>query len=69
MCYVKGLFWEDHECVMQLHPPKSDYVNNHPYCLHMWRPLDVEIPRPDAFMVGDAKIGTLDPKTTKLVSA
>jgi len=38
MAAIKDLFFEDDECVMQLHPPNSDYVNNHPYCLHLWRP-------------------------------
>lgn len=52
MCFVKDLFWEDDEVVMQLHPAKSDYVNNHPYCLHLWRPLRAEIPLPPIDMVG-----------------
>jgi hypothetical protein len=38
MCWVKGLFWSDEECVLQFHPAKKDYVNNHPHCLHMWKP-------------------------------
>lgn len=37
MCRVKDIFWHDDECVVQFHPPKADYVNNHPYCLHLWR--------------------------------
>lgn len=52
MCYIKDLFWGDTETVMQLHPPKSEHVNNHAYCLHLWRPIDVEIPMPDKLMVG-----------------
>ena len=52
MVFVKDLFWGPEECVMQLHPPRSDYVNCHPYCLHLWRPIDVEIPRPPAILVG-----------------
>lgn len=52
MNFVKELFWEDDECVMQLHPPKKDYVNCHPYCLHLWRPIDDEIPRPPPLLVG-----------------
>jgi hypothetical protein len=52
MSFVKGLFWDDEEAVMQLHPPKSDYVNCHPYCLHLWKPLGVEIPLPPSIMVG-----------------
>jgi hypothetical protein len=38
MCYMRNLIFRDDEWVMQLHPPKSEYVNNHPYCLHLWRP-------------------------------
>jgi hypothetical protein len=52
MCWVKSLFWDDEEAVMQLHPPKSDYVNHHPYCLHLWRPTTGKIPLPPSEMVG-----------------
>lgn len=51
MCRVKDLFWDAEECVVQYHPPKSDYRNLHKYCLHLWKPLEVEIPRPPAFTV------------------
>ena len=51
MHYVKGLFWSEDEAVMQLHPPESDYRSFHPYCLHLWRPHDVEIPLPPGIMV------------------
>jgi hypothetical protein len=49
---VKRLFFRDDETAMQLHVPPSDYVNAHPYTLHLWRPLDQEIPRPPSVMVG-----------------
>jgi len=52
MCRIKDLFWREDECVMQLHPPKNDYVNRHPYCLHLWRPQKQEIPLPPKEMVG-----------------
>lgn len=52
MCEIKALFWDDDDCVIQFHPPKADYINNHPYCLHMWRPIGVELPRPPSIMVG-----------------
>lgn len=52
MCAVKALFWMPEDCVMQLHPPESEYIDQHPYCLHMWRPLEAELPRPPAYMVG-----------------
>jgi len=53
MSQIKALFWEEEDVVMQLHPPKSMYVNHHPGCLHLWRPTDpgVEIPLPKAIMV------------------
>lgn len=52
MCFVKDLFWNDEECVIQYHPPKSEYVNAHPYCLHLWRPVNEALPRPNPIMVG-----------------
>jgi len=52
MCRVKDLFWGDDDTVMQLHPPKCDYVNQHHFCLHLWRPVNEEIPRPPAIFVG-----------------
>lgn len=46
MCFVKDLFFEADEVVMQLHPAKSSYVNHHDFCLHLWRPqTDEEIRR------------------------
>jgi hypothetical protein len=52
MCFVKNLFWDDEECVMQLHPPKSEYVNLHPHCLHLWRHLTEKIFMPPPILVG-----------------
>lgn len=52
MCWVKDLFWSPDECVIQYHPPEADYVNHHPYCLHLWKPIGVELPRPPTDFVG-----------------
>lgn len=52
MCKVKDLFWSDKDWVVQFHPAKSEYVNNHPGCLHLWRPTDAKMPTPDSIMVG-----------------
>lgn len=51
MCAIKDMFFEAEECVIQYHPPKSNYVNNHPYCLHLWRPLTQDIPTPPTLFV------------------
>ncbi|WP_431309684.1 DUF7694 domain-containing protein [Bradyrhizobium iriomotense] len=57
MCFVKDLFWDEEECVMQLHPPRSEYVNNNRYCLHLWRPTSRAIPTPPSGLVGIVGIG------------
>ena len=52
MCKIKSMFFYDEETVVQYHPKKSEYVNNRPNCLHLWRPLNVEMPTPPSIMVG-----------------
>lgn len=52
MCFVKDLFWSEDDCVVQYHPPRADYVNHHPGCLHLWRPRSGSLPRPPSFLVG-----------------
>jgi hypothetical protein len=37
MCRVKDLFWEPQDFVVQMHPPRDEYVNCAPNCLHLWR--------------------------------
>jgi hypothetical protein len=51
MCFVKDLFWDAEEVVMQLHPAKSRYINQHPHCLHLWKPTQTEIPLPPEITV------------------
>ena len=51
MSFVKGLFWDEDDCVIQYHPPKKDYLNLHPFCLHLWRPQFESIPLPPTIMV------------------
>lgn len=46
MCQVKDIFFHEDECVLQYHPTKKDYINIHPYVLHLWRPQDTEIVMP-----------------------
>lgn len=46
MNWVKDLFWEPEECVLQFHPPRSVYVNRCPFALHLWKPVGVLIPLP-----------------------
>jgi hypothetical protein len=61
MCKVKSLFWDDPEdWAVQYHPPQSRYVNNHPYCLHLWHPIDIgPMPFPPEMLVGSKSLGKL----------
>jgi hypothetical protein len=58
MCFVKDLFWSEDECVIQFHPPRSEYVNNHPHCLHLWRHIDGH-KLPPSILVGYKNLGVL----------
>lgn len=46
MCFIKDLFFETEDCVIQYHPPKSKYVNINVNVLHLWRPQKLDIPMP-----------------------
>lgn len=52
MCYIKSIFWDDEEAVVQFHPKKSEYVNHHPYCLHLWKRTGFDWDTPPPVFVG-----------------
>ncbi len=51
MQFIKSVFWNDNETVMQLHVPAAQHIDRHPYCLHLWKPLLIPIPRPPSIAV------------------
>ena len=51
MEHVKRLFFNDDEVAVQYHVAVANHINLHPHCLHLWRPLHVEIPMPPVEMV------------------
>jgi hypothetical protein len=51
MCKIKDIFWEETETVLQYHPAKEQYVNNHKHTLHLWKPIDIDIPLPKKYLV------------------
>jgi len=61
MCTIKDLFWGPQDCVMQFHPPEKEYSNFHPFCLHLWRPIGKEFPRPPHHLVGPLARRTPEP--------
>jgi hypothetical protein len=52
MCFVKDIFFEESETVIQYHPPKESYVNTHPFCLHLWKNQNIDIEVPERILVG-----------------
>ena len=52
MCFVKNIFFDDEETVIQFHPKKSKYVNQHPYTLHLWKNQTNDIELPPSEFVG-----------------
>ena len=46
MTWIKDLFFDAEEPVIQYHPPRSQYVDVNPWVLHLWRPQCAEIPVP-----------------------
>ena len=62
MDHIIRLFWDDEVCVVKFHPPRSEWINNVAYCLHLWRPTEGELKRPPSWMVGVKALGTLPPQ-------
>lgn len=52
MDYVKRLFWADDETVIQMHVPRKLHINQHEFCLHLWKPTKTKIPLPPMKTVG-----------------
>ena len=65
MCFIKDMFWNEEDCVIQYHPPKSEYVNNMPNCLHLWKPIKETIPMPPSILTG-IKNKTFSRKSDKI---
>ena len=52
MSAAKDIFWNEEEAVIQVHPPKSEYVNNLSNCLHLWRCTYKDMVLPPSCFVG-----------------
>ncbi len=57
MCKMKEYFFKDDEACVEYHPKKEDYVDQLHHCLHIWRPIDQELPCPPAIFVGLGRKG------------
>lgn len=52
MNFIKNKFWGKEDVVIQFHPAESHYINYHKYCLHLWRPNNINITTPPSILVG-----------------
>ena len=52
MAFIKDVFWQDEDVVVQFHPRRSEYVNQHPNVLHLWRYMRAAFPTPASHLVG-----------------
>lgn len=56
MEWVREQFFEPHETVVQFSVPRDEHIAGHTrrarYCLHLWRPIGIVIPRPPSSTVG-----------------
>jgi hypothetical protein len=60
MCQVKDFFWLPEEATVQFHPRRSQYRNLHPYVLHIWRPIELPLPEPNADFVAPREGETVE---------
>jgi len=51
MQYIKGLFWEPDDVVLQFHVGAEDHINLHKHVLHLWRAVDEVQPLPPKILV------------------
>lgn len=69
MCIIKDIFWNDNEAVIQIHPPKDEYVNNLSNCLHLWRCYYKDMVLPPSCMVGIRPGQTISELTKEIKEA
>ena len=51
MQFIKNMFFNDDQTVIQYHVASSDHINVHENCLHLWVPIDQALPVPPKWMV------------------
>lgn len=51
MCFVKTLFWQDDEVVVEFHVAKKDWISIHDHVLHLWRSTASDFPTPPKICV------------------
>ncbi len=58
MQMIKEKLFAEEEVVFQLHPREEDYINTHPYCLHLWRPNNYNMNIPPLHSVNEDELSS-----------
>lgn len=58
MAEIKEMFFRKEETAVQFHPAAAEYINQHPYCLHIWKKQGQQHELPPWWMIGMKKGGT-----------
>lgn len=56
MQMVKEKIFSEEEVVFQLHPREEDYIDTHPYCLHLWKPNNCSMIIPPLYSVNEDEL-------------
>lgn len=56
MQMIKEKIFAEDEVVFQLHPREEDYINTHPYCLHLWKPNNCNMSVPPLSSINDDEL-------------
>lgn len=56
MQMVKEKVFSEEEVVFQLHPREEDYIDTHPYCLHLWKPNNCNMSIPPLDSLNNEKL-------------
>lgn len=46
MCEIKDIFFKNNETTVEFHPREEDYIDEHPWVLHMWKSTAEAFPIP-----------------------
>lgn len=56
MLMVKEKIFNEEEVVFQLHPREEDYIDTHPYCLHLWKPNNCSMAVPPLYSLNNDEL-------------
>lgn len=56
MEFIKRLFFKPEAVCYQLHVAEAEHLSAHPYCLHIWRCHNIDVPLPPPIFVAPPRV-------------